>query len=135
MVEKTKRDSPNFSETISGFISMMEGAKKDYEWNDAERQRLEKLTQDYLHSLELDGLNYKQRARIATQLARCRQKRREHKDMVIALEPLIAFLDSDKGRQMLNLLREVLGKTRKIEALMENRRYFRRVLDEPEQKG
>lgn len=134
-MEKPKRDSPNFSETISGFISMMEGAKKDYEWNDAERQRLEKLTQDYLHSLELDGLNYKQRARIATQLARCRQKRREHKDMVIALEPLIAFLDSDKGRQMLNLLREVLGKTRKIEALMENRRYFRRVLDEPEQKG
>ena len=134
-MEKPKRDSPNFSETISGFISMMEGAKKDYEWNDAERQRLEKLTQDYLHSLELDGLNYKQRARIATQLAKCRQKRREHKDMVIALEPLIAFLDSDKGRQMLNLLREVLGKTRKIEALMENRRYFRRVLDEPEQKG
>ena len=132
---KPKRDNPHFSETISGFISMMEGAKKDYEWNDSERQRLEKLTQDYLHSLELDGLNYKQRARIATQLSMCRQKRREHKDMVIALEPLIAFLNSEKGRQMLNLMREALGKTRKIETLMETRRYFKRVLDDTEQKG
>lgn len=132
---KQGSDNPRFSETISSFVSMMENAKKDYDWNNSERERLEKLTQDYLHSLELDGLDYKQRARIATQLALCRQKRRSHKNMVLALDPLITFLDSDKGKQMLNLLKEALGKTRKIESYMEHRKYFKRVLDTDEQKG
>lgn len=121
-------NNPKFSETISQFIDMMENAKKDYEWNNAERQRMESLTQDYLHSLELGNLSYKERAKIATKLALCRQERREHKDMALALEPLVTFIDSDKGKQMLNLMREALGKTRKIEAYMETRKYFNRVL-------
>ena len=127
-----KKDNPNFSKSISDIISMMESAKKDYEWNDAERRRCESLTQDYLHSLELDGFTYKQRAKVATQLALCRQERREHKDMVMALEPLVTFLESDKGKNMINLMREALGKTRKIETYMETRRYFNRVLPQKE---
>ena len=73
-----KANNPRFSETISLFISMMENAKKDYAWNYEEVNRLEKLTQDYLHSLELDGLTYKERARVATQLALIRKERIEH---------------------------------------------------------
>ena len=121
-------DNPHFSQTISDFLTMMENAKKDYEWNDAEMKRMDALTQDYLHSLELDGLGYKERAKTATKLAECRRERREHKDMVQCLEPLVTFLNSEKGRQTCNLMREALGKTRKIESYMETRRYFRRVL-------
>lgn len=125
-------DNPHFSQTISDFLAMMDNAKSDYEWNNAEMKRMDALTQDYLHSLELDGLGYKDRAKMATKLAECRRERREHKDMVQCLEPLVNFLDSEKGKQTINLMREALGKTRKIEAYMETRRYFRRVLKEAE---
>lgn len=127
-------DNPRFSQTISLFISMMENAKKDYAWNYEEVNRLEKLTQDYLHSLELDGLTYKERAKVATKLALIRKERREHKDMVASLEPLVSFIESEKGKQMLNLMREALGKTRKIETYMETRKYYNRVLPQKEEK-
>ena len=120
---------PHFSECISEFIGMMDGAKKDFDWNVDQVRRAENLTQDYLHKLELEDLNYKERAKIATKLAVCRQDRRDSKNMVEVLAPLVQFLDSDKGRQMMNLMRDALGKTRKVEEKMRNRRYIHRVLE------
>lgn len=105
---------PQFSESISSFCKLMENAQKDYAWNYDEVNRMDRLTQDYLHKLELDGLDYKERAKVATQLAKCRQARRECKDTVEILEPLVQFLESDKGKNLLNLVREALGKTRKV---------------------
>ena len=121
--------NPMFSETISSFISMMENAKRDYEWNAQEVVRLDALTQDYLHHLELDGLDYRERAKVATQLANTRRDRRNHKDMVISLEPLVEYLNTERGKTMLNMMKETLGKTRKIEKYMETRRYYPRVMD------
>jgi hypothetical protein len=96
---------------------------------------MDKLTQDYLHMLELNELDYKQRAKLMTQLRKCRRLRRQHKDTVEILEPLIQYLESDKGKNFLNLLKEVLGKTRKAEERMDNRTYYHRVLDAPRIKG
>ncbi len=107
---------------------MMDAAIKDYSWSKDEVNRMDRLTQDYLHKLELDGLDYAERAKVATKLSYCRQLRREHKDTAEILEPLVQFIDSDKGRNMMNLLREALGKTRKAEERMENRVYHPRVL-------
>ena len=60
-MSKKKVDlTPKFSDCISECCSMMENAKKDYDWNCAEVKRMEMLTQDYLHKLELDGLDYKE---------------------------------------------------------------------------
>lgn len=123
-----KQKVPQFSETISGFCRMLEEAQKDYSWNFDEVGRMDRLTQDYLHKLELDGLDYKERAKVATQIMRCRQARRECKDTVEILEPLVQFLDSDKGKNLFNLVRETLGKTRKVEERMETRTYIPRVL-------
>lgn len=108
---------------------MLENSQKDYTWNYEEVHRMDKLTQDYLHKLELEKMDYKERAKIATQLSRCRQKRRECKDTVEILEPLVQFLDTDKGKTLFNLMREVLGKTRKVEERMETRIYVPRVLN------
>lgn len=122
---------PQFSTYISDFCKMIDYAKNDYQWNKDEVNRLDRLTQDYLHKLELEGLDYKQRAKVATQLAKCRQMRRASKDTTEILEPLIQFLDADKGRNMMNLMREVLGKTRKVEERMENRTYRYKVYEPP----
>lgn len=131
---KNKKQTPVFSENISAICRMFDDAIKDYQWNDEKVAEMDRLTQDYLHKLELDGLKYEERAKVATQLAKCRQERREHKDTVMILEPLVQYLSSDKGRQLSNLLKEVLGKTRKAEEKMENRVYYPRVLGRDETK-
>lgn len=125
-----KRSAPKFSATISDFVKMMDEAAKDYAWNYEEVGRMDRLTQDYLHKLELDGLDYKERAKVATQIAKCRQARRACKDTVEVLTPLVEFLESDKGKMLYNLVREALGKTRKVEERMETRVYIQRVLKE-----
>ena len=101
---KKQSKPPQFSESIGAFCRMMEDAQKDYAWNYSEVNRMDRLTQDYLHKLELDGLDYKERAKVATSLAKCRQARREYKDTVEILEPLVQFLESDKGKNLLNLI-------------------------------
>lgn len=72
---KKQSKPPQFSESIGAFCRMMEDAQKDYAWNYSEVNRMDRLTQDYLHKLELDGLDYKERAKVATSLAKCRQAR------------------------------------------------------------
>lgn len=123
-------NNPQFSTTISSFCNMVNDAISDYEWNKAEVNRLDRLTQDYLHQLELNNLDYRERAKVATQLTKCRRLRRASKDTVEILEPFVEFIQSDKGKQTMNLMREALGKTRKIEKHMENRTYRYKVLEE-----
>ena len=118
-----KNTNPKFSETISNFCTMVAEVKSDYEWNKTEVNRLDRLTQDYLHQLELNGLNYKERAKVATQLTKCRQLRRASKDTVEILEPFVEFIESEKGKQAMNFMKEALGKTRKVETYMKNRTY------------
>ena len=118
-----KNTNPKFSETISNFCDMVTEVKSDYEWNKTEVNRLDRLTQDYLHQLELNGLNYKERAKVATQLTKCRQLRRASKDTVEILEPFVEFIESEKGKQAMNFMKEALGKTRKVENYMKNRTY------------
>lgn len=126
--KEVETKAPHYSEEIGSFCRLLEGAQKDYTWNYNAVNQLDKLTQDYLHSLELGGFDYGERAKLATKLTKCRQNRRACKDTVEILEPLVQFLDSDKGKALFNLLREVLGKTRKVEERMETRTYVPRVL-------
>lgn len=120
---------PQFSVYISEFCNMVADAQQNYLWNQEELSRLDKLTQDYLHKLELENLDYKGRAKIATRLSLCRKMRRASKDTIEVLEPFMSFLNSDKGKNMMNLMREALGKTRKVEEKMNNRTYRFKVLE------
>lgn len=135
MSKKKSDASPHFSMYIAGVCRMLDDAQKDYSWSREEVNRMDRLTQDYLHMLELDDLDYGARAKVATQLSRCRQLRREHKDTAEILEPLVQYLESDKGKNLCSLLNEVLGKTRKAEEKMEHRIYHPRVLAKEEQNG
>lgn len=130
-----KEKKPKFSTYISDVCKMMDDAVKDYAWNRDEMVKMDKLTQDYLHKLELGGLDYSGRAKVATKLSECRKMRRGHKDTMEILEPLVVFAESEKGKNMMNLLREALGKTRKAEEKMQNRVYYPRVLTEGSPDG
>lgn len=128
---RTKEKAKPLSPRISEVCSLFSEAVKTYQWSLEELTMSEKLTQDLLHSLELGDLDYRKRARVATQLRKCRQQRRVYKDTVEIYAPLVEHLESETGKRFVNLLKEVLGKTRKSEERTEGRIYFPRVLQEP----
>jgi hypothetical protein len=89
----------------------------------------DRITQDYLHKLELEGLNCRERSKIATQLAHNRQARRKHKDAVEELEPIVEFFEEPKNRNVLNAMAQLLGQIRKVENYHQNRFYVPKVID------
>ena len=111
----------NYSEAISTFLNFIQTAKADYDWYYKEMIKQEDLTQDYLHQLELEHLDYKERARIATKLAQCRKDRREAKDHVEVLAQFIPWVEQQE--KPLNQLKETLGKLRKEEQKINYTKY------------
>lgn len=124
-----KKAPQKFSKSLSDILKLFDEVPKEYTWHYESVHTLELLTQDYLHRLELEGLLYEERAKVATQLMRCRQERREHKDAIQILEPLVEYLQTDYGKRALKMLREVLGKTRREEEYQQTRTYRPKVLD------
>lgn len=120
------------SENISEFLEMLIRLQNDAQYYREEILRTEQLTMDYLHQLELETTSYHDRAKIASALRVARQQRRTAKDNLEISEPLLAFSDSERGKMLINVLREVLGKTRKAEKLVQNRAYMPRVLSAEE---
>jgi hypothetical protein len=116
------------SKRISEFLNFISEAESHYKYCVDEMKNQEKLTQDYLHSLELDDLNCSERSKIATKLAINRKDRRYYKDRVEELEPIITFFEIQKNRETLNKLKQVLGACRKEEGYHKNRTYIPKVL-------
>lgn len=120
--------SNNLSNDIADFCSLIDGVRRTYNWHYEEVGRLDKLTQDLLHQLELGNLSYSERAKVATQLAQCRKLRRLSKDTTDVFSAIYQFIESDRGKIAINHLKEVLGQTRKAEAKLNNRSYKYKVL-------
>ena len=118
------------SECISEFLNFVSAAQKSYPFYIEEMNTQEKLTQDYLHSLELDGLKCDERSKIATKLAINRKDRRYYKDRSEELEPIVTFFSDPQNKKMLDKLTQVLGTTRKTEAYHKDRVYIPKVLKE-----
>ena len=123
-----ERDQIHYSEQISNFLSFLTKSQAKYNDSFEEVNRLDKLTQDYLHQLELDNLKCAERSKVATQLAICRKDRRYYKDKVEELQPLIDFLEEPENKKVIEKLKRVLGETKKREKGHENRFYVPRVL-------
>ena len=120
------------SQQISGFLQLMEQAQKSYTYSSEEVQRMELLTQDYLHKLELQSCSYHARTRVATAIRDCRAERRRHKDNTIILEPLVGFLQTEKGKLLISQLQQTLGAVRRAERVTQDRQYHPRILSAEE---
>lgn len=81
-----------------------------------------KKTQDYLHKIELENLNYKERAKLSTKLMENRKLRRKYKDEYEELSPLSNFVAENKV--FIRKLEQLLGEVRKVEKYHTNRQYF-----------
>ena len=123
------------SEQITNFLNFISAAQSHYKFCDEEMEKQEALTQDYLHSLELDGLNCGERSKLATKLAINRKDRRYYKDRVEELEPIITFFEDPQNKKVLDKLQQVLGQVRKQENYHKDRTYTPKVLKESEKDG
>ncbi len=126
-----RKETPELSTCLSEFIKVLNDAVRDRERCYEEVHQMDGLQQDLLHRIELENLDYSERAKVATQLMHCRKKRRENKDTVELLDPLAELMGSKLGVDFYRQLNEVLGKTRRAEARMVNRVYYPRVLVQP----
>lgn len=120
------------SQRISDFTKFLSQATSDYSFSKEEVFRMEQMTQDYLHKLELQDGNYHERARVAAALRRCRIERRVHKDRISVLEPVVQCLGTDRGKMMVSQLQQMLGDVRKEERATKDRHYVPRVLSQEE---
>lgn len=118
------------SEQITNFLNFITAAQSHYKFCDDEMHKQEQLTQDYLHSLELDDLKCSERSKIATKLATNRKDRRYYKDRVEELEPIVTFFADQQNKKMLDRLQQVLGQVRKQENYHKDRTYTPKILKE-----
>ena len=123
-------DPKNPSEYITEFLNFLSSIESSYKFCLAEMKKQEQLTQDYLHSLELDDLRYEERNKVATKLAINRKDRRYYKDRVEEYEPIVKFLNEQKNKNVVNQLKQVLGECRRAENYHKERFYIPKVLKE-----
>lgn len=122
------------SEHISDFLNFISQTRASYNFYSQELKTQEQLTQDYLHSLELDGLKCEERSKVATKLAINRKDRRYFKDRVEEFQPIIDFITDPQNKKFIDKLTQVLGEVRKQERYHQNRTYYPRILKEKEQE-
>ncbi len=124
---KTQKETTSLS--LKQFLDFVENTKSDYQYHVEAMKKEERITQDYLHMLELSELNSRERSKIATQLAANRKNRRSHKDAVEELEPIVEFFDDPRNKSVLHALSQLLGQIRKVETYHKNRFYVPKVIE------
>lgn len=118
------------SEYITEFLNFVAEAQVQHRIYGEEVNNQDKLTQDFLHKLELGELRRDERSKVATKLAINRQDRRYYKDRVEEFEPIVQFFNDPVNKKVIEKLKQVLGETRRWESYHKDRKYKPRVLKE-----
>jgi hypothetical protein len=119
------------SEYITEFLNFIAEAQSHYKFCYDEVNNHDRLTQNFLHSFELDGLKCNERSKLATKLETHLKDRRYYKDRVEELESIVQFFEEPQNKKVLDKLRsQVLGQVRKAEAYHKDRVYIPREIKE-----
>ena len=103
----------NISCYIENFLNFIREAKISYNYAKNSLDEKNMQTQDILHSLELLEHNYHETAKIAKILINVRQERRQYKDIIQKLEPIINW--QNNNLKIISNLEHLLGEVRKNE--------------------
>ena len=118
------KKSEKQSDIISAFIKMNESVKKEYESALEIVNEKDKELSDLVHQAELNTLSQNEKAKAYTEISHNRRDRRYWKNKVDQFEPLYTFLGTSKEYKLsLEQLKQILGKVRKAEDYLENRKY------------
>lgn len=118
------------SEYITEFLNFVAEAQTQHRIYEEEVNNQDKLTQDYLHKLELGELKSSERSKVATKLAVNRKDRRYYKDRVEELKPIVQLFEDPVNKKVFEKLKQVLGECRRWEGYHKDRKYKPRVLKE-----
>lgn len=131
-MKKAQKEEKPLSKSIEAFCNLVNSAQNDARMYADELERLDNMTQDYLHALELGDLDYRERAKIATKLVDIRRDRRKVKNMLEVLEPFTDFQNEKESKVYMDKLRKLLGATRSTEKKQQNRMYLAKAVNDTE---
>ena len=109
------------SEHIEAFLDWVRECGAEYNIAMTNEQAAAEETQDLLHKLEIDETTYHEKAKIGQALTAVRRERREAKDTVAILDPVVDW--KKKNKTFLDSLEGLLGRVRKAEKDIEGRTY------------
>lgn len=113
------------SKDLERFLDSLKSAESQLDQAMAGQQEAEAETQDILHSLELEKHSYHEMAALSRKLAEVRQTRRQKKDIVAQLTPVVEWTKENDGT--VRSLQRLLGDVRKAEKSTQNRIYTPRT--------
>ena len=113
------------SKDLERFLDFLKSAESQLDQAMAGQQEAEAETQDILHSLELEKHSYHEMAALSRKLAEIRQTRRQNKDIVAQLTPVVEWTRENDAA--VRSLQRLLGDLRKVERSTQNRFYTPRT--------
>lgn len=113
------------SEQIDRFLTWLRDCEQRFHMAEADEQESNSATQDILHSLELEDHEYRDFAKLGKELRQVRRKRREAKDTLSVLAPVLDWVEAN--RAVIKSLERLLGDVRKVEKYTKNRIYTART--------
>lgn len=114
------------SDELKAFLDFVRESETQYLLALEVMKTEEKRTQDLLHAIEFEP-HADARSKLATRMRASRIARRESKDVVEELEPIVDFMSIQSNRKVIEQLTQILGKIRKVEKYHASRTYHPRV--------
>lgn len=110
------------SKSVKAFLDFIRFAQEDYRMARQDVVETEDETQDLLHRIELGGDKYHDVAKLSLALRKTRQDRRDAKDEIKVLAPLIDWAEENKS--VIKDLEQLLGTLRKEEEYVNSVRHY-----------
>lgn len=112
------------AEEIEEFLNFVDACGREYAYVQDMVKEEDSRLQDLLHEMEF-AADRAERNRVATKLQNSRRARRKNKDILQKNELLIKFFEDSQNRKTLNMLRQLLGRQRKVEEYLQSERHYR----------
>lgn len=109
---------------LEAFLNFIDVCKSEYRYAYDVVGEEDHRLQDLLHEMEF-AKDKAERNRVATKLQASRRLRRESKDIVKLNEEIVKFFDDKKNREILNCMRQLLGRQRKAEEYLNGERIYK----------
>lgn len=115
----------NPSDFIDEFIGFLKTCDEEYKECVQEVWRFDKMSQDHLHDLEF-AHNYDERCKVATQVHKARNERREYKDRVAMVEKIAKFCSDKQNKPFIDRLKRLLIEQKEVEKFILGERHYNR---------
>ena len=112
------------AESLENFLNFVDQSYQEYKVAQEAVSREDKRLQDLLHELEF-AKEKGERNRVATKFQKSRRERRKYKEIVKRNELVVNFFEEKAHRDILNKLRQLLGRQRKEEEYLSSERTYK----------